>query len=101
MTFFEWVRVANVVLFVVVSVLFGLVNWKRRDSTGRWDAMARIGSFAYWLCAAYATTDAIFSEVPTGSRQMPIFACLSLISVSYVMLLREERRKAKSDATQR
>lgn len=95
MTIWEWIRVINAVMFLVVCVLFGLVNWKRRAATGKWDVLARFASWAYWLCAAYATADAIREDTPTGPRQLPLLVCLVLITVSYVMLLRDERRKAK------
>jgi hypothetical protein len=96
-SFWEWVRVANAVLFLVVCVLFGVVNWDRRHDTDRWDAMARIGSWALFLCLGYATTDAIWNDVPTGPRQGPICACLVLVSVAYVMLLRRAVRERRAD----
>jgi hypothetical protein len=101
MTIWELARVCNAVLFAVVCVLFGVVNWMRRQDTERWDLMARIGSWAYWLCACYATTDAIWNDVPTGPRQMPILACLLLITVSYLMLLLKRRKTDDGTAAHR
>jgi hypothetical protein len=92
MTFWEWVRVANAVLFLLVFVLFGIVNWRRRHGTDPDDALARFGSWAYFGCAAYATTDAIWNDVPTGPRQGPILACVALIAYAYTRLAHRARR---------
>jgi hypothetical protein len=95
MTFWEWVRVGNAALFLLVFVLFGLVNWRRRHGTDPDDALARFGSWAYFGCAAYATTDAIWNDVPTGPRQGPILACLLLIAYAYSRLAARRRTETR------
>lgn len=100
MSFWEWVRVANGVLFMVVGVLFAVVNWQRRHHTDTWDLLARIGSDALFFCLGYATIDAIWNDVPTGPRQGPIFASLLLVTMAYVMLLirmLRQRRENRAD----
>ena len=98
MTSWDWLRFTTAALLIVTAVLFGAVNWLRRRDTDRWDAMARIGSLAYWLCAAGAVVDAHRSGLPSGPRLLPVAASLLLIVVAYTALLAREiraRRKEK------
>lgn len=100
MTFLDWARVANVFLFVLVAVLFGTVNWLRRDVTDQWDAMARIGSEALFICLAYGSWEALSQDAPTGPRLLPVAVCLLLITVAYSVLLTKmiRARKKNKDA---
>lgn len=98
MTGWDWLRLATAALLLIVAVLFGAVNWMRRHGTDRWDAMARIGSLAYWLCAFGAVLDAHRSGLPSGPRLLPVAASLLLVAVAYMALLTREiktRRKEK------
>lgn len=95
MTVWDWVRVVNGVLFVTVAVLFGGVNWMRRDATDEWDAMARVGSWALFICLGYATAESIVVDAPTGPRLLPIGVCMLLITVAYTVLMTREIRKRK------
>lgn len=97
MTILEGLRLVNLALFALTAVLFGTVNWMRRDVTDRWDAMARIGSEALFICLGYAAFEAAARGVPTGPRILPITACLLLIVIAYVALLAREIRKRRRD----
>ena len=92
MTSWDWLRFTTAALLIVTAVLFGAVNWLRRRDTDRWDAMARIGSLAYWLCAAGAVVDVHRSGLPSGPRLLPVAASLLLIVVAYTALLAREIR---------
>lgn len=97
MTVLEWLRLLNLILFLLTAVLFGAVNWMRRRHTDRWDAMARVGSLALFVCLGYAAAEAAVRGIPTGPRILPVTACLLLIVTAYVALLRREIRMRRSE----